>query len=58
MATEAYQPFLQRFMSIVDGPPSMMHVDLEPSGDALSKQIDLWKAERACLARLPHLSDV
>lgn len=35
MATEAYQPFLQRFLSITDGAPSMVHADLEPSGDAL-----------------------
>jgi hypothetical protein len=34
MKTEAYQPFLQRFLSIVgDGPLTMHHADLEPAGD-------------------------
>jgi hypothetical protein len=33
MATEGYQPFLQRFLTIAGGKPSMVHADLEPAGD-------------------------
>lgn len=32
MATEAYQPFLNRFLTIAGGAPSMLHVDFEPAG--------------------------
>lgn len=32
MATEAYQPFLKRFLTIAGGAPSMLHVDFEPAG--------------------------
>lgn len=35
MATEAYKPFLQRFLSITGGPPTLFHADLEPAGDVL-----------------------
>lgn len=35
MATEAYKPFLQRFLSITGGPPTMIHADLEPAGEVI-----------------------
>lgn len=35
MATEAYQPFLQRFLTIVAGAPTIIHSDLQPYADAL-----------------------
>ncbi|KAI5361325.1 hypothetical protein Slin14017_G080580 [Septoria linicola] len=33
MATEAYTPFLNRFLTIAGGKPTMVHADLEPAGD-------------------------
>jgi len=32
MASDAYQPFLQRFKSIMAGPPHLVHVDFSPDG--------------------------
>ena len=38
MAAAHYQPFLQRFLTIADGSPSIAHADLEPAG-AVSKAL-------------------
>ncbi|CAJ2510121.1 Uu.00g060210.m01.CDS01 [Anthostomella pinea] len=34
MASSTYGPFLDRFMSLVDGEPKMMHADFKPEGNA------------------------
>lgn len=33
MAAEEYKPFLNRFLTIANGKPTMVHADLKPEGD-------------------------
>lgn len=35
MATEGYQPFVQRFLTIVEGTPEIFHAELDPESEAL-----------------------
>lgn len=53
MAKDEYKPFLERFMSVAAGKPSIVHADMAPEG-AVNKTLSAPVTEVATFGKLSN----